>query len=84
MAKYWTTKEGKEIRISEISNSHLLNTIAMLERQSKIGVERVISYGFGDNGNFETGEVEILEGKEYLESIKEYKWLKDEAKKRGI
>lgn len=28
----WTTKSGKQVSINEMSNSHLLNTINMLER----------------------------------------------------
>lgn len=30
----WTTKEGKRIPISKMSDSHLLNTIKFLERKS--------------------------------------------------
>ena len=84
MQKTWTTKDGTEIAISKMKDSHLLNTIAMLERNADKGVTRVVSMGYCGDDDFETGEIQVLEGDEYLDSIEEYSWLVDEAKNRGL
>lgn len=39
MAKVWTTKEGREIPIRTMEDSHLLNTIRMLKRNFPVVIE---------------------------------------------
>ncbi len=42
------TKDGKEMKISEMSDSHLKNTIALIERKAKEGV--IIACGSDGGG----------------------------------
>jgi len=80
--KTWITRDGDEIEISKMTTQHLVNTINFLEKKSKVGVEVVVSYGYEDDNNYMTGDTEILFGQDYLDSVEEYKDLKEELKKR--
>ena len=82
--KTWITKEGEEIKISEMDDLHLLNTIRFLEKRANQGIKRVYSCGYEANNDFETGDTEIVYGQEALDSIEEYPYLLKEAKKRGL
>ena len=79
--KIWTTKNGDDIEISKMDDQHLLNTIKMLEKQAENGVTEV--YGSNDYYGIDGGTV-FLQGENYLNSIKEYSWLKEEAEKRKL
>ena len=81
MKHFWEMKNGEEIEISKMETSHIQNCIAMLERNAKAGVKIVVSYGYHDDDNYMTGDVETLYGKEYLAQTK-YKWLKKELARR--
>jgi hypothetical protein len=41
MATTWTTRDGRELLISEMSTQHLANTIAMLERNAERRVRAI-------------------------------------------
>lgn len=41
MTTTWTTKDGQEIPITELSDKHLSNILAMLERQAKQAVRQI-------------------------------------------
>lgn len=43
---YWTTKDGRDILINEMSNNHLVNTIKMLLRQEE--EDQLMSEHIGD------------------------------------
>lgn len=36
----WTTRDGREVRIADMKDSHLLNTIAFLRRRNRAAVRR--------------------------------------------
>lgn len=59
----WITKDGREIPIRDMSNSHLLNTIWMLEQRveaNRLGIAySVASIPFG--GGMASAEQEVIE-----------------------
>jgi hypothetical protein len=77
----WITKTGKEMEISEMTDSHLLNAIKYVERRAKegIGVCGGQYYGEGECDYWE----ETVSGKE-ARDLMDYGELKTEAKKRGL
>lgn len=81
MKHYWETKEGEKIEISQMETSHIENCIKLLERNAKRGVEVVLDYGYCGDDNYMTGDVDILEGKEYLKKT-QYNLLKKELDRR--
>ena len=44
--KIWITKEGNRIRICDMSDTHLINSILLLERIAEIFCQREIEDGF--------------------------------------
>lgn len=44
--KFWTTKEGLKIPINKMENSHLLNTIKMIERTAEREHQLALNMGY--------------------------------------
>jgi len=83
MKKIWTTKDGGDVEITNMEDSHLINTIKLLERNAENGVEVVFSLGWGEK-DYPEFDSDVLYGKHYLDTVDSYKYLKQEAKKRGL
>lgn len=43
--KVWTTKDGRRIRVCDMADRHLLNTMRMLQRQARIKEIQLIQEG---------------------------------------
>lgn len=75
----WTTKDGRDIPIEEMTDAHLLNTIRFVRRRAKEGIW-VVKWWDVETGD---SDVDYESGKRALRRMK-YKALKAEAKRRGI
>lgn len=91
---FWVTKGGIKIKICDMNNQHLINTINMLERVVDCRCDSMISSAYKTlsilNGEMAQdcieNEIRVLE-EEGLDVEKEfpiYKNLVAEAKRRGI
>lgn len=81
--KTWITKDGKEIEFNKLEDSHLLNILKFIKKRAKDGVEIVSSYGYEDDNDFMTGDVDVIYGKE-VEDKMGYKELKKIAIERKL
>jgi hypothetical protein len=93
---YWATKEGALLRIRAMSDQHILNSLAMLVRQSRrrAMLEALRAYRYAENAPemaadaAEEAAQEMLEmpaSPELAELVwPKYKELKAEAQKRGL
>lgn len=90
----WVTKEGQRIKIKDMTDSHILNTIRMLERNAKIYQEVMIPQAYavlssmrGEGAQFcMEQEIRSLEDADPTELIDcpTYDALVEEAMKRNI
>lgn len=80
----WTQKNGIEIEISQMSDSHLLNTIKLIEKKSDEGAEVVDVCGYEGDDDFMTGDVYFVKGENYLNRVPEYRELIKEANERNL
>lgn len=90
--KKWTMKDGTKIRIKDMGNSHLLNTLKMLKRAGKARLNRDLHWfwsvpepsGEMAQLDFENGEQRLLdrEWDDYMPDI--FSDLVEEADRRGL
>jgi hypothetical protein len=83
MEKIWTTKDGTEIPLRKLEDSHLLNIKKFIERRAKEGVEVFYDFGYCGDDDFMTGDIEIIYG-EQVKKLTNYKDIIDEIKRRKL
>ena len=79
----WEDKEGNQIKVSEMSNEHLLNAIAYVNRKAKEGMT-ILHGSAGVDIDDMWYDVEEIKGEEVFEHFEGYEDLVKEAKKRNI
>jgi len=79
---YHTTKEGEKILISSMTTEHLINTIRLIERKAKKGIE--VYYGSLESTAEEIYcDCDYIFGEEALRLMNYYAY-KEELKKREL
>jgi len=92
--KVWVTKDGRRIRICDMTDEHLVNTIKMLERATEIKENCQIAQGYAMLG-FVNGDMAQLAVDQDLRALEEdgldpaeefpiYEALTLEAMRRGV
>lgn len=76
------TKDGQEIPVTKMTDSHLLNTIKYIERKAKEGME-VICGGSGSYAEDMWADVETLYGEDVFDRWDFEEYAK-EAKRRKL
>jgi len=90
----WVTRDGAKMRIRDMTNSHLLNSIRMLERNKERAQEQAIELMYRSLGGLH-GEHAIDAGEQALDFLENgevdthdifpvYVELTDEAERRGL
>jgi len=69
--KLWTTKDGRRIRICDMSDDHLDNTIKLLDRMAKAAESQTIVKGF-KMLNILHGEMAIDSVEREIDRVMEY------------
>lgn len=86
--KMWTTKDGTKIRIKDMTDSHLLTTIKMLERKHSTVILEAYCFAGSLNGEMAQyameGEIDRLEEGDASEWCPVYDDLLDEAMRRKL
>lgn len=82
----WTTKDGRKLRISEMEDGHLVNTLQMLKRKGYVGWRTLASYLGGPRPSGEmaqdafNAEADEAFGRPYHPAFDD---LEDEVRRRG-
>lgn len=85
MKKIWVTKTGEEIEISKMTETHLINSIKMIERYAKNGLNYVVNLGYAPDNDYVEYDTGTLYGDDvYKHFSPEYQNLKAELKKRQL
>ncbi len=83
----WVTREGQKLRISEMGDGHLVNTLHMLKRKGYVGWRALSDYlrGPRPNGEIAQGafdrEADEAFSRPYHPALDD---LEDEARRRGL
>ncbi len=83
----WITKEGQKIKISEMGDGHLVNSLQMLKRQGFVGWRTLSAYLYGPRPNGEMAqdafdrEADEAFSRPYHPAFDD---LEDEVKRRGF
>lgn len=85
--KHWTMRDGSKIRIKDMTDSHLINCMAMMKRTHDNRIDMAMSGAAGLSGELATyyAEQEIgnmAESPAYTFDI--YADFEEEARRRGI
>ena len=91
---YWTTKNGQKIKISDMSDSHLLNTLTMLQRKGQEAFDENLSAAYECLGVFSDESVAGVMCENAIQNMETegfnpfdlplYEELYDEANKRRL
>jgi hypothetical protein len=79
----WTTKNGEQIDIKKLDDSHLLNILKFIKRRAREGVNVIINCGYATDNDFIEYDGYTMYGNEVMEHMN-YSALLKEAKNRGL
>lgn len=81
MKKYHETADGKFIELDKLTDEHLANIIALIERKAREGV--TITNGSG-HGDFLEIWADEIEGEEVLDHFDYKKYTKERKRRRKL
>lgn len=75
MERIWKTKNGKKIKVKDMTTQHICNCIKCIEEGR---IVFLVSLGYEVDNDFITYDEDIIEKREWLKTFKE------ELKNRGV